>query len=497
MRVDELCQILRRRMSVRQEGPASSELAGVAYHSARTGPGFLFAALPGAGDDGARHVPEALARGAIAVLCAVPALEKMPPRPENVAYLGADDVRLALGLAADAFWGSPSRELTMVGLTGTNGKTTLSYLMESMAREAGMPCGVIGTIVYRLGAETRAAERTTPEAPDLQEILRWMAGRGARMAVMEVSSHALAQKRVDGTHFDFAVFTNLSQDHLDFHGDMENYYLSKKRLFTDFDLKAAIINLDDPWGRRLASEVHGEIITFGQQTECLIRPREVHMSPVGLRMDLVVPGGLLPLSSPLIGRHNVQNVLAAAAVGWRLGLAAEAIAAGIAAMRDVPGRFQKVSLPGDPLVVVDYAHTPDALAKVLDVARQLVKGRVLLVFGCGGDRDRGKRPLMGELAAKGADLTIVTSDNPRSESPEEIIQAIVDGYRKARPDGLEVVPDRREAIRLALAGAGEEDIVLIAGKGHEDYQLVGQRKLHFDDREVAREALQAWRRTKR
>ncbi len=492
MLVNELVSLLHASLPLAVEGSqevATFPITGLAYHSDRVVPGGLFAALPGTRDDGTRHVAEALARGARVILYPLPARHSLGPVPPDTVFLGADDVRLALALTADRFHGRPSQAMTMIGVTGTNGKTTFSYLVESMARQAGLPCGVIGTIEYRLGGRTVTADRTTPEAPDLQEILRWMVDGGARMTVMEVSSHALVQHRVDGTRFDFGLFTNLSQDHLDFHGDMERYYQAKRRFFTDFNLQASVINLDDPWGRRLAGETGGEIVTYGSLPECHVRPRELSLGEHGIKMILEVPAGILHLTSALLGGHNAQNIVAAAALGWRLGLPMAAIEEGIAALREVPGRFQRVSAPGELLVVVDYAHTPDALEKLLAAARPLTAGRLILVFGCGGDRDRQKRPLMGQAAARGADLTVITSDNPRSEEPLAIISAVEEGYRAVRADGCQVVPDRREAIFLAVRQAGAGDLVAIAGKGHEDYQILGSRKVHFDDREAAREAL--------
>jgi UDP-N-acetylmuramoyl-L-alanyl-D-glutamate--2,6-diaminopimelate ligase len=492
MQVNELIRMLHGAMPLSVEGAqeeAASPVAGLAYHSGRVVAGGLFAAVPGTRDDGTRHVAEALARGARMILYPLRARHGLGACPPGTVFIGVEDVRRALALAADLYYGRPSRSMTMIGVTGTNGKTTLTYLVESMTRQADLPCGVIGTIEYRLQGRAVTADRTTPEAPDLQETLRWMADGGARVVVMEISSHALVQRRVDGTRFDFGVFNNLSQDHLDFHGDMESYYQAKRRFFTDFGLQASVINLDDPWGRRLAGEAGGEIITYGSQPECHVRPREVSLGEHGIRMILEVPAGILHLTTPLLGAHNAQNITAAAALGWRMGLPAAAIEQGIAAMREVPGRFQRVSLPGEPLVVVDYAHTPDALEKLLTGARPITAGRLILVFGCGGDRDRAKRPLMGQAAARGADLSIITSDNPRSEDPQAIIASVEEGYRSVRQDACRVIADRREAIFQAIREAVPGDTVAIAGKGHEDYQILGSHKIHFDDRETAREAL--------
>jgi UDP-N-acetylmuramoyl-L-alanyl-D-glutamate--2,6-diaminopimelate ligase len=350
---------------------------------------------------------------------------------------------------------------------------------------------VIGTIGYRLGRECRPAPHTTPQAPDLQALLRWMADGGAGAVAMEVSSHALEQHRVDGTRFAFALFTNLSQDHLDYHGDFETYYQAKRRLFTDFAPGAAVINLDDPWGRRLAGECPVETITFGTHPDSIIRIAESTLGRDGVRVALELPGGRLELTSPMVGAHNVQNIVAAAALGWIMGLPMQSVVDGIAGMRLVPGRMEKVSREGEPLVLVDYAHTPDALEKLIAGARPLVAGKLVLVFGCGGDRDRTKRPLMGGIAARGADLTIITSDNPRSEDPGTIIEAVVEGYRSVRPDGVETLTERSQAIARAVELAGPDDVVLIAGKGHEPYQILGLKVIDFDDRLEARKALDA------
>ncbi len=488
MLVSRMVEVLEERMTVTLKGPGDLRITGLAYHSARVTPGSLFAALPGSRSEGGFYSAEAVKRGAAAILHPMPSARGLDDLPSGMALLGVEDVRLALAIVADAFFDHPSRGMTMVGVTGTNGKTTLTYLTEGMARAGGLECGVVGTIAYRLGSREAPADRTTPEAPDLQGILRWMADDGAGMVVMEVSSHALDQKRVDGTRFDYALFTNLSLDHLDYHGDMESYYQAKKKLFTDFGVEAAVINLDDPYGRRLAEEIDGEVVTFGIREECHIRPRETVSGPEGLKMDIEVPGGTLSLASPLLGEHNAENLLAAAALGWRMGLPAGAIQEGAASVEAVPGRFQKVSSAGGPLVLVDYAHTPEALESLLKSARKMTRGRLIVVFGCGGDRDRSKRPIMGRIAAEKADFSLITSDNPRTEPPDMIIEAIREGYLKAREDGFKAVMDRREAIGLAAEMARPADTVVIAGKGHEDYQIFGEVKIHFDDREAAREA---------
>lgn len=496
MLVSEVLDLFRKRMGISLDGPVDNSFDSLAYHSGRVRPGGLFAALPGSRDNGARYIADALESGARVILAPIDQKSNLKSFREDITVIRVEDVRLGFALVSDAFFGEPSARLTVIGLTGTNGKTTLTYLIESMALSAGMKCGVIGTIDYRIGSKSVKAERTTPEASDLQEILHGMVEEGAEMVVMEVSSHALHQKRVDGTRFDFGLFTNLSLEHLDYHGDMETYYQAKRRLFVDWDLKASIINLDDPWGRRLASETGGEVITYGHHADCHIRQKEVKHTRDGIELVLDVPGGVLDVVSPLVGKYNVQNLVAAAAVGWRLGFPREAIRQGLSMVREIPGRFQKISEEGCPLVIVDYAHTPDALLKLVESAREITAGKLRLVFGCGGDRDRQKRPLMGMVAAENADMTVITSDNPRSEDPDKIIEAVLEGYLKVRENGYTVIPDRREAISTAISGAGVDDVVVIAGKGHEDYQLFSDRKIHFDDRVVAREVLEGMKRKK-
>ncbi len=490
MQVESLVSTLAANGTVTVRGASDRKVTGLAYDSRCVAPGDLFAALPGTRDDGLRHAAEAVERGASVILAPEPGGMTLQV-PEGVTVVCVKDVRRALGLVSSAFHGDPSGTMKVIGITGTNGKTTLTYLVEEMLIKAGIPCGVIGTIGYRLGGESRPAHHTTPQAPDLQALLRWMADGGASAVAMEVSSHALEQHRIDGTRFAFAVFTNLSQDHLDYHGDFEAYYQAKRRLFTDFAPGASVINLDDQWGRRLAGECPGETITYGEHPDSIIRIAGSTLGRDGVRVSLELPGGRLELTSPLVAAHNVQNIVAAAALGWVMGLPLGAVADGIGRMRLVPGRMEKVSREGEPLVLVDYAHTPDALEKLVAGARPLATGRLILVFGCGGDRDRTKRPLMGAIAARGADLTFVTSDNPRSEEPEAIIEAIVEGYRSVRPDGYEVIPDRSQAIARAIGMAGPDDVVLVAGKGHETYQILGLNVVDFDDRVEARRALDA------
>ncbi len=480
------------------------------YGSREVVSGGVFFAIPGFAVDGHAYIDDAGRRGALAVVA--------QKRVEaNVPLLQVADSRVALALAAAAFYGHPSEALTVIGLTGTNGKTTVSYLVETILKQAGLTAGVIGTVNYRYGDQVLPAARTTPESLDLQRILAEMRQRGVSHVVMEVASHGLDLHRVDACHFDVAAFTNLTQDHLDFHGDMERYWESKKSLFTrhlDQGPKAqrarAVINREDPHGRTLAEELTGQhaLLTFGRTPESDIWPEVRQNDLNGLDAVLHTPRGSIAMSSPLVGAHNLENILAAAGCGIALELPLEAIRAGIAATRSVPGRLEAIPDPEGRFIYVDYAHTPDALENVLQALDALRQRRLICVFGCGGDRDRRKRPLMGAIAARLSDLAVVTSDNPRSEDPLSIISDALEGVRRAAPQALSaqevqngfappghiVVPDRREAITLAIRAAQPGDTVLIAGKGHETYQIIGQTTIPFDDREEARQALAGLRR---
>ncbi len=489
-------------------GNAGVEVRGLAYHSQKVMPGFLFAAIRGLREEGTRFIPEALSRGASVVLADKP----LPPSGMNQVIV--PDVRQALARLSCAFYGDPSASLTLVGITGTNGKTTTSYLIESILAAARIPVGVMGTINYRYQNRIIPAPTTTPESLDLQKNLRAMREAGITHAILEVSSHALELERVRGCHFDVALFTNLTRDHLDYHGSMENYYRAKRRLFTEIleesgkGKKFSVVNLDDPWGYKLLAETRGSLWRYGIEKRGEIWPEKTEESPEGWHIRVHTPRGWLEISSPLIGRHNLYNILAAVSVGEALGLPARAIAAGVAALSRVPGRLERVP-GGDGLrVFVDYAHTGDALARALETVRRITAGQLILVFGCGGDRDRGKRAVMGKIAAEASDIAVLTSDNPRSEDPLEIIEEIEKGMRattrgrhqpaallqerkKARNGGkgYVVIPDRKEAIHWAIRAARPGDVVLIAGKGHEDYQILRGETIHFDDREEAARAL--------
>jgi UDP-N-acetylmuramoyl-L-alanyl-D-glutamate--2,6-diaminopimelate ligase len=475
-------------------GVVPPTVTGLAYDSRKVKPGNLFVAVPGLREDGRRYIDEALGRGATAVV-----LEGGDvPAGTAAGRIIVRSSREALARLADAYFGHPSRALAVVGITGTNGKTTTSLLVDALFRHDGRTTGVIGTIQYRIGRESRPAGRTTPEALELQSLLAEMTERGVTGVAMEVSSHALALHRVDGVEFDVAVFTNLTQDHLDFHGTLDAYRAAKARLFSLLAAgskrrRTAVINTDDPAGHTMVAGLALPTLTFGLGSGAAVKPRWFESSMVGIRMEVETPRGNLEISSSLVGEHNVMNLLGATAVGLALDMGTDAVAGALASVTAVPGRFERVEAGQPFLVVVDYAHTPDALERVLQAARRLVSSgaRLAVVFGCGGDRDRGKRPVMGGIAARLADRVWVTSDNPRSERPETIMAEIVAGIEPAgaRPDRHVTISDRKAAIRSALAWARAGDVVVIAGKGHETYQIIGSETLPFDDREVVRAAL--------
>ena len=475
-------------------GTPPATVSGVSYDSRKVAPGDCFVAVAGFKQDGRRFIPDAVARGAGLVV-----LEGADPLASSAtARVLVPSAREALARLADAYWGHPSRALTLVGITGTNGKTTTSFLVDALLRGAGHRTGLIGTIQYRVGDQAVEASQTTPEALELQALLARMRDSGVTAAAMEVSSHALALARVTGTEYDVAVFTNLTQDHLDFHGTLAEYGRVKRRLFEIVAAggktrRAAVINADDPAGPGMVAGLPLRVIRYALQGAAELRPRRYTSALDGIRLELDTPAGPLALASPLVGEHNVMNLLAAVGVGVALDIPAATIATTLGAVSAVPGRFERVEAGQPFLVVVDYAHTPDALERVLTTARRLVRpgSRLGVVFGCGGDRDRGKRPIMGEIAARLADRVWVTSDNPRTERPEAIVDEVLVGVARV-PGGAErrvAEPDRRAAIGDALRWARAGDVMVIAGKGHETYQVVGHEVLPFDDRDVARRFL--------
>jgi len=469
---------------------AGVNIGGITYDSRRAHKGSLFVALKGLRADGLEFASDAISRGVAAVVS-----EGSPGTATLVPWVTVKDGRLALALLADEFYQHPSRELTVVGITGTNGKTTTAYLVSGLFEAAGVKSGLLGTVTYRIGGEEREAARTTPEASDLQAMLREMVDRGCGACSMEVSSHALSLRRVDGMRFSAGIFTNLTRDHLDYHGDMPSYFAAKRRLFEMLPSDApAAINLDDPYGKRLC-DVVARPVTYAINQPADVTPGPLSFSMDGLDFEVRTPRGLLRVRSKLVGRPNVYNLLAAISTCTALNLPFTAIEKGLASLERVPGRFQVVSIPADDVVViVDYAHTDDALRNLLETTRPLASGRLITVFGCGGERDRTKRPLMGAVAARLSDLVVMTSDNPRGEDPMEIIEEIKSGLSPSAAEHL-VLPDRGEAIDKAVELARSGDVIVLAGKGHEKYQVIGERSLPFEDVSVARAAL-ARRRTK-
>jgi UDP-N-acetylmuramoyl-L-alanyl-D-glutamate--2,6-diaminopimelate ligase len=461
------------------------EILGLAYNSKAVRPGFLFAALKGENRNGMDFVAEAEANGAAAVLSSWPR-----PPAARAAWIQVADAREAFALASANFFDHPSDGMKVVGITGTKGKTTITYVLEEILRAAGGAPGVIGTIEYRGPGLRAQAGRTTPEASDLQAMLREMLDAGASHCLMEVSSHALEQKRVWGVSFDVAVFTNLSGEHLDYHRSMESYFEAKRKLFyMNHKRSAAVVNMDDPWGQRLIAELPMKTITFGFEPAAIVRALRSSLAEDGMDIQIAHPGNVLAVHSRLVGKHNVSNILAATAAALALNVSPQDIARGIVALRGVPGRFEKVDTDRGIQVIVDYAHTDNALEHLLATAREFKPRRVVLVFGAGGNRDKEKRERMGRVAARLADWTVITSDNPRNEDPLEIIAAIERGFAKEGARSYEVVPDRRKAITRALALANKGDYVLVAGKGHEDYQIFKDRTIHFSDVEVIKEIL--------
>ena len=458
----------------------AAEIADLAYDAHRVVPGSVFFCVPGSRVDGHEFAERAVAVGAIALV-----VER--PLELDVPQLLVDDARGSMAVAADAFYGEPTRALEVAGVTGTNGKTTSAFLLRSVLQAAGRSPGLVGTVEWVVGGVARPAPHTTPEAIDLQRLFREMLDAGDESVAIEASSHGSALRRLDRVRFDALVFTNLSQDHLDLHGTMENYYQAKRRLFVGAQPPPAAVNVGDEHGRRLALELaetrRAPLITFGTTDAAEIRPEALELGPQGSRFRAAG----IDVETPLRGRFNVENVLGVIAAGILLDLDDEAIAEGVRTVRGVPGRFEPVD-EGQPFaLIVDYAHTPHALDIVLRAARGLGDGRVICVFGAGGDRDRGKRPLMGAVAAERADVVVVTSDNPRREDPLAIIQDVLQGAGT----GVEIDPDRRTAIGRAVTLARPGDVVVIAGKGHEQGQETDGVVMPFDDRVVAREALRA------
>ena len=469
---------------------AGADIGGLEYDSRRVGEGFLFFAFPGSRADGRRFAEDALARGAVAVVSE----SGCPPGPRVSRWIQVEHGRQALALAARNYYGKPDERLGLTGITGTNGKTTTAYLIDSVLRAAGHTTALVGTIEYHLAGRVLPAVNTTPESLDLVRLFAELERAGGTHATLEVSSHALALGRVYGLHFHTAVFTNLTRDHLDFHGTMENYFAAKQALLAGAGgapPRFAVLNRDDEYARKLKVDAKTKAIWYGLGQEGDLRARHISSGFHGLRFDVQYDKLRFAVKSPLIGRINVYNILAACGAGLSYGIAPETIARGIAGLGAVPGRFERVDQGQPFVVVVDYAHTDDALRNTIAVARGLNPKRVITLFGCGGDRDRSKRPLMGQAAAEASNFVVLTSDNPRSEDPLAIMNDALVGIRRVDVPHV-VEPDRAAAIARALKEAREGDIVILAGKGHETYQVLKDKTIALDDRVVAREVLRGY-----
>lgn len=469
--------------TVEVTGDTSCEITGIVYDSRRAVPGTLFVALCGERADGAAYIEDAIERGAAAVLSQTPCASG-----GHFPCIQVADARLALAKLAGSFYGHPAARLCTIGITGTNGKTTVSFMLREIFKAAGRRPGLLGTVRYEIGDRVLPASRTTPEAPDLQFMFAQMERAGCDSAVMEVSSHALAQHRVEGILYDAAVFTNLTQDHLDYHGTLEEYFNVKARLFNQVN-RFAVINGDDPWGKRLLSERKflARLVSYGFEEGANVRGLNPVTDTKGSRMHVQSPWGEAEIKLSLIGRFNLYNALAAFATAAALGIPVEIIVRALAEMQCVPGRLEAVENKKGKRVYVDYAHTDDALLNVLGTLREITQGRLVVVFGCGGNRDKGKRPLMGKVAARLADYSIITNDNPRNEIPEKIAADIAGGFDSDRK--YEIILDRKAAIARGLELIGKKDVLLVAGKGHENYQEFDGAIFPFDDREAVREAL--------
>jgi len=467
------------------EGTLDKQIYSIHYDSRQVTKGSLFFCIEGFKYDGHKFASEAASNGAHAVV-----LRKNINLPETVTKILVSDTRLTMALMAKTFYGNPSSAIDLIGVTGTNGKTTVTYLVKSILEMAGIKTGLIGTIVSMIGDKKIYTERTTPESLDLQKLFREMADFGVQSIAMEVSSHSLALKRVAGCSFKAGIFTNLTRDHLDFHGTFENYRQAKASLF---DLsECSIINIDDENGRTMLNGARKRVLTYAIEREADVYARDIEVSSKGVTFKLHLPNGSNMISLKIPGIFSVYNGLAAASAMYCVGISADIIKAGLEAVAGVPGRFELLDTGTDYSVILDYAHTPDGLENILKTAREFAKGRVITLFGCGGDRDPGKRPVMGEIAARYSDLCVVTSDNPRTEEPMSIIEDILPGVRKANCRHI-IVENRRSAIVTALAEAKAGDVVILAGKGHETYQILKDKIIHFDEREIVAEILKGER----
>jgi UDP-N-acetylmuramoyl-L-alanyl-D-glutamate--2,6-diaminopimelate ligase len=481
-----LSELLARIPAVEWRENTAAEIGGISYDSRSVQKGDLFVAIRGERADGARFIGQAIQNGAVAV-----AAEGDIDQDPRATAIKVPDARKFLAEASRVFYGDPSSELKLVGITGTKGKTTTSYLMESVYSSAGFRSCLAGTIEMRIGDKRFHSSHTTPESTDLMRFLRQAVADKCTHGVMEVSSHSLELQRVYKTRFTVGIFMNLTHDHLDFHGDMETYFKAKRILFSDANgngIESAVVNTDDPYGQRLAAEINMPVLRFGFNEQAEIRAVSYKSHFDGTDLECETPAGRLRFHLHLVGRPNVYNVMAATGASLAMGLNPETIRAGIESLEGVPGRMELVDAGQEFRVIVDYAHSPDSLQNLLETVRQLPHEKLIVVFGCGGDRDRTKRPVMGEIAAKMSDFVFATSDNPRTEDPRDILNEIEPGLQRGTAP-YAIVPDRREAIASAVSMAKRGDAVVIAGKGHEDYQIIGTRVIAFDDRKLARELL--------
>ena len=474
-------------------GTMDRNIREITYDSRKAGPDSLFVAMPGEHWDGGVFIKDALAKGAGAFITQIPlyALNELDLGSRDVTALCVENSREALSIVSANFYGHPSVRLDLTGITGTNGKTTTSYILEALFKGKGTRTGVIGTINYHYGDKKLSAPVTTPESLDLNRILNEMTEEKIENCFLEVSSHALHQSRVHDMSFKVGIFTNLSRDHLDFHGDMENYKNAKKKLFLDNRVQQRIFNIDDSVGREFAGEFKTDSFTTGIESNADFKAENIVLTKSGCQFTLKTPFGTGEIRSNLLGRHNVHNLLSAAAGAMVQDISLEIIQDVFRQIQPIPGRFENIDNDQGFSVLVDYAHTDDALSNAISAAKTFTEGRLIVVFGCGGDRDKGKRKAMGQSVLSEADFSIITSDNPRTEDPRQIIEDILQGVPSSasRDEDYAVIIDRQEAIEHAIHLAGKNDLVLIAGKGHEDYQVLGTQTIHFDDREVARSAL--------
>jgi UDP-N-acetylmuramoyl-L-alanyl-D-glutamate--2,6-diaminopimelate ligase len=470
-------------------GNLSSETENIAFDSRKVKPGGLFVAIPGEKHDGGTFIKEALDKGATAIIteASLESLSSLHIDREKVTLLRTSDSRKSLAIASANFYGNPSAHLRLTGITGTNGKTTLTYVLETLAKSDRKHTGVIGTIDCHFGNTKLPATMTTPESLDLNLNLKQMVDAGITDCFIEVSSHALSQKRVYDMNFDVGIFTNLSRDHLDFHKDMEEYKNAKAKLFRGNKVKTPIVNIDDPVGKEFAVELKKNVISTGINSSADFSAENISLTALGSRFTLKTPSGSSEIQTNLLGVHNIYNLLSASAYALTQGMSLDIVKGAFKNIPSIPGRFESINTGQNFSVLVDYAHTEDALSKAITAANAFTKGKVIVVFGCGGDRDKGKRERMGQVAAEKADFSIITSDNPRTEKPEKIITDILKGFPASALHAT--ITNRREAIEYAISRAEKNDLVLIAGKGHEGYQISGMQKEHFDDREVARDCL--------